>query len=520
VKNLLRFLSRISIRLLAFNLLLVFLPALAILSLETYEGQLLVLQERSMVQQGRVLAAALGGRGAVPSDEVERILVNMQQEVIARLRVFGPDLALLGDSSRLGPRRETTEPPPAVAPAPARDHLIYRLGSVLYQILARLRPPEPPGPEIELDPTRQQIYRLAVQEALEGRYKAQYAVPPVGRSLTMYIAIPIRGETEIVGAVLVSKSTYQILKVLWGFRLSTFKVVLAAAAAAAVLSLLVSTTIARPLSRLRGEARAMVDRRGRLQGRFKASRSLDEIGDLSRALAGLTHQLEGHLQFMESFASDVSHEFKNPLAAIRTATELLADLEKPSERRHFIEMIFRDIARLEHLLTGVREISRIDTHLDDQQTVRVDLCELLGGLVERYRMGLADLTYKLLVPPRVVNIQASPERLAQIFENLLDNASSFAPPNSQVAVELTVDEERAVVTISDRGPGIPEEHLERIFGRFFSYRPCEQTRNGDHTGLGLAIVRAIVEGYGGQVQAGNRNEGGATFQVELLVANS
>jgi two-component system sensor histidine kinase ChvG len=519
VKNLFRFLSRISIRLLAFNLLLVFLPALAILSLKTYERQLLDLQERSMVQQGRVLAAALGARGAVPPEEVKRILVNMQQEVDARLRVFDPDFVLLGDSSLLGPRRETARLLPEVTPPPVRDQLIYRFGSALYQGLARLRPPEPPGPDVELDPKRKQIYHLAIQDALEGRYIPRTVKPSEGRSLTMYIAIPVRSGTDIVGAVLVSKSTYQILKVLWDFRLSTFKVVLAAAAAAAVLSLLVSTTIARPLSHLRSQARAMVDRRGRLQGRFKASRSLDEIGDLSRALAGLTDQLEGHLQFMESFASDVSHEFKNPLAAIRTATELLAELEEPAERRRFIDMIFRDIARLEHLLTGVREISRIDTHLDDQQTLSVDLCGLLGGLVERYEMAPAALTYTLQVPSQAVNIQANPERLAQIFENLLDNASSFAPQKSEVTVELTIDEDKARITVSDQGPGIPEEHLERIFGRFFSYRPTEQTRSADHTGLGLAIVRAIVEGYGGLVQARN-TKSGAAFQVELPVSTS
>lgn len=545
----LRFLSRISIRLLAFNLLLFFLPALAFLSLKTHERQLLDLQERSMVQQGRVLAAALGNRGAVSAEEAERILVNMRQRLDARLRVFDPSLSLIADSSRLGPQRgdssrglegregdEGGEDPgddesgslsgsqsasPSVEDAPVRERLIYRIGSVLYETLARQDPPQPPNPEIELDPTRRQIYRLALQDAFEGRYKPRTVASPEGRSLILYVPIPVFSGEDIVAVVLVSKSTFPILKMLWDFRVEVFQLVLTAAAAAAILSLMLSTTIARPLHRLRSEARALVDRRGRLKGRFKASRSLDEIGDLSRALAGLTDQLEGHLQFIESFASDVSHEFKNPLAAIRTATELLAEIEEPAERQRFIAMIFKDLARLEHLLTGVREISRIDTHLDDGREIEpADLRELLTGLVERYELGPATCTYHLHLPDRPVKVRASPERLAQIFENLLDNASSFSPPDGEVTVCLEVDEKNALASITDQGPGIPEEHLERIFGRFFTYRPDEETRNSKHTGLGLAIVRAIADGYGGHVRAGNSEHGGAIFKIELPLTSS
>jgi two-component system sensor histidine kinase ChvG len=77
------------------------------------------------------------------------------------------------------------------------------------------------------------------------------------------------------------------------------------------------------------------------------------------------------------------------------------------------------------------------------------------------------------------------------------------------------DKDKAVVTVEDGGPGIPEEHLEKIFHRFFSYRPDEPPRRDEHTGLGLAIVRAIVEGYGGSVKAENSARGGARFTVEL-----
>jgi two-component system sensor histidine kinase ChvG len=107
-----RFLSRISIRLLAFNILLVFLPASGIFYLDVYENQLLQAQEQSMVQQGRLLAAALTNRGPLTSEEAQRILVPLDRRTQARLRVVDANGWLLADSARLGPRREEGDKSP------------------------------------------------------------------------------------------------------------------------------------------------------------------------------------------------------------------------------------------------------------------------------------------------------------------------------------------------------------------------------------------------------------------------
>ena len=513
MRSLLRFLSRISIRLLAFNILLVFLPFFGFLSLQTYEVELRYQQERSMVQQGRLLAAALAESGSLEAADAQRILVNMNQRFEARLRVIDRDLQLLADSSRLGPRRESGDG--EKAEAEGRESWMYRLGSFLYRGFARVfLPPEPPLQESDLYATAQRLDGEEIQAALEGRYGAETRLSPNTRSVTLYSAIPIRSGGEVVGAVLVSKSTFQILRAIYDLRLSTFKVVLASVAVAVVISLLVATTIARPLRRLRKESRALLDRRGRLKGSFRGSHRLDEIGDLSRALAELTRRLEGHIRFIESFASDVSHEFKNPLASIRNATELVAEIDDPAERQRFIDMVLRDIARLEHLLAGVREITRLDAQLEDQpEAVEIEL--LLRGLIKRYEMqpGIG-VRFRLDLSTPAAVVEADPERLTRVFENLLDNAISFSPQNGEIRLHLEVKDKRAVVGIRDHGPGIPDEHLERIFSRFFSYRR-NGTEEGGHTGLGLAIVKAIVEAYGGEVRALNHPEGGAVFETAL-----
>ncbi len=514
MRSLLRFLSRISNRLLAFNLLLVFLPVFGILSLKTYELELREQQERLMVQQGRLLAASLGERGPLEAAGAERILVNMEQRFEARLRVVDRDLRLLADSSRLGPRL-VSAPAAEKAEAEGRQSWIYRLGSSLYSAYTFFLPPEPPLQDRDLYATAERLDGEEIRKAIEGRYGAATRLSPTTRSVTLYSAIPIRSGGEVVGVVLVSKSTFQILQAIYELRLSTFKVILGSVAAAVVLSLLVSTTIARPLQRLRRESKALLDRRGRLKGSFKGSQRLDEIGDLSRALAELTRRLEGHIRFIESFASDVSHEFKNPLAAIRNATELLAEVEDPAERRRFIQMAQRDIARLEHLLSGVREITRIDAELDEQPVEPLALDRLLEGLIERYEsLPPEGTSYRLALPEEKAVVEADPERLSRVFENLLDNAVSFSPAGGEIQVELNLRDHQAIVEIRDRGPGIPEEHLDKIFSRFFSYR-AGGTEGDGHTGLGLAIVKAIVEAYGGRVRAANQPQGGAVFVITL-----
>ncbi|HYU34158.1 MAG TPA: stimulus-sensing domain-containing protein [Thermoanaerobaculia bacterium] len=521
-----RFLARISVRLLLFNVLLVFLPAAGFFYLEVYESELLEAQEGAMVQQGRLVAAALAGQGELEAATARALLRRLEGRTESRLRIVDARGNLLADSARLVPARPAPpvragryeslpEPPPGT-----RENPLYRLGAWLYRLVGRVSrpfaPPEPPRDTEKVYPLGAPLLGSEVRAALAGRYGATIRPTAGQRSVTLYSAIPVRSEDRVVGAVLVSQSTYRILLALYDVRLAIFRVVLAAVVAAAVLSLLVSATIARPLRQLRDEALALVDRRGRLRGRFRGSRRRDEIGDLARALEELTGRLERHLRFTEAFASDVSHELKNPLASIRTATEMLDEVDDPADRRRFLEVAWREVARMEHLLSSVREISRIDARLEAEPAGPVDLRELLPAVLDSFRLRAGDaVQIELRAPAEPVRTVASPDRLAQVFENLLDNAAGFSPPGGAVTVELSGGPEEAVVRVEDRGPGIPEEHRERIFDRFFTWRPGEpQARNG-HTGLGLAIVKAIAEGYGGSVAAHNRPDGGARFEVRL-----
>ena len=511
-----RFISKISIRLLAFNVLLVLLPAAAVSYLEIYESQLLRAQEQSMVQQGRVLAAALSERGPLSGPGVEPILVRLEQRTTSRIRVVDAHALLLSDTSRLGPQREPDETD-ASAEIGSRQSWLYRVGSYLFRFLEALVTEPRAVVGQEFYSADRPLDGVEVEQALKGNYGAATRITPGGqRSLTLYSAIPVTDEGSVVGAVLVSQSTFQILQDLIEVRLTVFRFLLVAVGFAAILSLLVSTTISRPLKRLRSQAMAILDRRGRITGRFRGLNRLDEIGDLSRALSELSARLEERMRFIESFAADVSHEFKNPLASIRSAAEMLKDVEDPKERARFATMVERDIARLESLLSGVMEISQLDVAApgSEEESVAVALHEVLVRVLENERRRYPGYNFELALRESSVVVVASPMRIVQIFENLVENAVSFSPKGGLVRVSLDRDGKEALVRVEDEGSGIPQQHRDRIFDRFFSYRP-DATRAKEHSGLGLSIVKAILERYGGSIALVDSELGGAGFEVRL-----
>lgn len=516
--------SRIGRRLLAFNLLLVFLPIAGILYLDVYESRLLEVQERGMVQQGRLVAAALGDHEQVLPEEAAAILSRLGRRGDARLRIYDAKGLLLADSVR-APDLAIPERPldPAASDyaqaSGIRERLLYRVGAWLVSVrraagsAARTILSSVRGTSKTVDEPREVTPGPEVRSALEGRYGTEVRQTPGQRSLTLYSAVPIRQGDRVIGVALVSQSTFRILQALYEVRLRIFQIVIASIAAAIVLGLLMSATIVRPLVRLRRTALALSDRQSTRAGFASVDRK-DEVGDLARTLEELTGRLDAHIQLLESFAGDVSHEFKNPLASIRVAAEVIASTDDPAERQRLLTMLTRDVDRLERLVSGVRELARIDAQLAHEVLTSVDVTALVIELIDGYQQRATTVTFVVATPPPPPIVRASPDRLVQVIENLLDNAVSFAPHGSVVDVRVSFAEAAALIAVEDRGPGFPAGHVERAFERFFSYRPGNDGRR-EHMGLGLSIARAIVEGYGGSVTAANRNGGGATIEIRL-----
>jgi two-component system sensor histidine kinase ChvG len=539
------------VRLLAFNLLLLFLPMASLLYLDSYEKQLLETQEDSMIQQGRLLASALDGQDL--SAQAAGILQRLAGRVDSRLRIIDAEGRLLADSAALSlpaaakagqdeqqaaqPEQEAGVPSPydsvrsdslseaartmdaIVANPRANEHPLYRIVVYPLNVLRRLfLPPQAEYINADFYSGTTRFLGPEVQAALAGRYGAITRLSTGGQvSVNLYSAIPIFGDTpsQVRGVVLVSRSTYGILVRLYVLRLDIIRIFVVSLLASLVLSILLALTITVPIGRLRTEAETALDGLGRLRGRFTGLKRKDEIGELSRALAALADKLKKRIAYIDGFTADLMHELKNPLAAIRGAAELA--ISSSGKEEGLLEGIRDEELRMERLLAGLREISGIDNRMEGEQADTLDLAVFIPGILGRYPhkdYPLVRVSFTSGVEgPAPVCINA--DRLVQLIVNPVDNALSFAPPGSEVRVLLEEAGRNYRVSICDEGPGFPPDMADRLFERFYSDRPEGLGPEGGHSGLGLAIVKAIAEGYGGSCSIDNEPTGGCRLCVEL-----
>jgi two-component system sensor histidine kinase ChvG len=230
----------------------------------------------------------------------------------------------------------------------------------------------------------------------------------------------------------------------------------------------------------------------------------DEIGVLARAVSDMTSALRQRIDAVESFAADVAHEIKNPLASLRSALESLPRVDDADLRKQLTDIASHDVRRIDRLVTEISEASRIDAELSRATFEAVDLARLITNVARaRDDRGLN--------AGRIVTIDAAgspalvmgvPIRLERVVENLLDNAVSFSPPEGRITVSVERQADRVVASFCDQGPGIPLSEREKVFTRFHSIRP-EDEGFGHHSGLGLAIARAIAEAHGGSLIVGD-----------------
>ncbi|MFT3967763.1 MAG: HAMP domain-containing sensor histidine kinase, partial [Sphingobium sp.] len=289
-----------------------------------------------------------------------------------------------------------------------------------------------------------------------------------------------------------------------------------------LLSLFLARTIVRPLQRLaRAAVRVRLGRaREVIVPRLPDRR--DEIGLLARAVSDMTQALRKRIDATDSFAADVSHELKNPIASLRSALEGLRHIEDPDLRARLMAIAEDDVLRLDRLVTDIAEASRMDAQLSRATFRPIDLRKLISRLVRAHEMRGVDNEVRLRFDPAPVPIPpiaGEEQRLARVIENLIANGISFSPLGGTVRIALDADSDWAVVTVEDEGPGVPAEEREAVFRRFHSHRPDGEDF-GTHSGLGLAIARSILDGHNGTITIEDRPDGrsGARFVVRLPLA--
>lgn len=252
----------------------------------------------------------------------------------------------------------------------------------------------------------------------------------------------------------------------------------------------------------------------------------DEVRDLAEAFNGLLGALDERRRANEAFVADLVHEFKNPVAAIRTCAESLASGAADEKRAARLARILSDSsARLDALVSQFLELARAEAGMPREDRVDVDVGALARGVTRSLEPSFEDVRFSVDAAPAATVVGVAP-RLDSLVRNLVDNAASFAGHGGEVRVvvrrEPAANDPNGIVAIevSDTGPGIAAEDLPRVFDRFFTTRalasgePAASPRR-DGSGLGLALVKAVAEAHGGEVSARGAPGEGATFRVTL-----
>jgi len=272
-----------------------------------------------------------------------------------------------------------------------------------------------------------------------------------------------------------------------------------------------------PIDHLAADARRITAER--LHERVSVPNERDEIGRLAAVINDTFARLEFSFDQLRRFTADASHELRTPLSVIRGIGELgLGDTRTPAEYKEAIGSMLEEVDRLTRLVDTLLQLSRGDAGTIRLSPETLDLSELahdvatsLGILAEERRQRLR------VDAPDGVSIRADRLVLRDAITNLVDNAIKYGPQGSQIDITVRADTTEAALTVADEGPGIPAEHRERIFDRF--YRVDEgRSRGMGGTGLGLAIAKWAVEANGGAialVPTGN----GAAFRITLPLSS-
>jgi signal transduction histidine kinase len=216
-----------------------------------------------------------------------------------------------------------------------------------------------------------------------------------------------------------------------------------------------------------------------------------------------------------AFIADASHELKTPLTLIRVDTEVLqGNLQDPDDRE-LADEVLAETDRMGTILSDLLTMARLDAGALDVAHKPFDLSNLIEEEIERFGVRATREGVRLEVrAPDELLATGDPARTGQILAALLDNALRFTPSGGSVEVSASRQDGEIEAIVTDSGPGIPPEHLTRIFDRFYRAESA-RTREGGGTGIGLAIARDLARAQGGDLEAANAKNGGAVFRLKL-----
>lgn len=306
------------------------------------------------------------------------------------------------------------------------------------------------------------------------------------------------------------RATPTILGIL-GWPGTQFSVLTSAIIAAAITALLLARYLSSPIVKLQQASRSLAA--GALDTRVGGpfDRRGDEVGTLARDFDAMAEKLQALITDKEALLRDISHELRSPLARMRVGLALAQRKASPESTRD-LDRLEQEIEKLDDLVGQIMTLARLRTQSGVQREP-VDVGELIGEVVDNagYEHPSARITF---THGDMQPVQANADELYSAVENVVRNALNHSQAEASVEVDVREEAGQVVITVADRGPGVPEEALEKIFEPFYQADSSRDHQRGGQ-GLGLSITASVVRRHAGHVSARNRAGGGLAIRLEI-----
>lgn len=246
----------------------------------------------------------------------------------------------------------------------------------------------------------------------------------------------------------------------------------------------------------------------------------DELGILSKSLDEMTSELKKRITTAENYSTDLLHEIRNPLASLKSASEIISETENKEQRNKLIGIVSNDVERIERLITDYSQMLKDEAAISSEKMMKIDLKKIAVSVVDDFNSiyeSKRSIGIKLKTnAAKDYKIFGIENRIEQIIANLLENSISFSEDNQEIAVEISKKKNgKLSLIVLDEGIGFSEKDTNKIFNRFYSNRP---EKFGEHSGLGLNIVKNLVELHNGEIIATNNKNKGAKVEITFPMA--
>ncbi len=281
---------------------------------------------------------------------------------------------------------------------------------------------------------------------------------------------------------------------------------------AVLLGIVLARTLTRPLQELTAGTKAITE--GDLTHRVPV-RSKDELGQLAVSFNQMGEQLTRSRDLRRQMTADIAHELRTPISVILGHSEAVHDGVLPPTGETF-ELVRDEANHLDRLVNDLRILSRADAGelTIEPQPIQLDL--LLDQTARAYRPSAAsrEVDIQVKVEVGIPEIQADPDRMAQVLGNLISNALQHSPDGGMIQLSASQEGESILIGVADQGPGIPTEDLMKVFDRFYR-TDAARDRDRGGSGLGLAIAKSLIEAQGGRIWAESVMAEGTTIWISL-----